>query len=179
MDYSFTEKPAAILSLHAKIIPPCGGDTLFTNLEAAYEGLDERTKSKIDKLETNHRLEAQTQNARNRWTEEELRKMSEQPPIVHPLVCRNPKNGKNYLFVNVPIFCHNIVGMENEQGDALLSKLYKHAQRPEYSFRLVWEINTLVVWENIHCLHYPVSDYFPNERKLLRIALKGTHRPCH
>lgn len=38
MDYPFTEMPARSLALHAQEIPPCGGDTLFTNLEAAYEG---------------------------------------------------------------------------------------------------------------------------------------------
>ena len=36
IDYSFTEMPARILALHAKDVLPCGGDTLFTNLEAAY-----------------------------------------------------------------------------------------------------------------------------------------------
>lgn len=38
MDYSFTEMPSRIPALHAQDIPPCGADTLFTNLEAAYEG---------------------------------------------------------------------------------------------------------------------------------------------
>jgi len=36
---------------------------------------------------------------------------------------------------------------------------------------------TLVAWENNHCLHYPVADYFPHERKLLRIAITG--EPIH
>ena len=97
----------------------------------------------------------------------------------HPLVCLNPDNNKKYLFVNVPIFCGSIVGMENEEGDKLLSSLYHHAQRPEYSFRLTWSKGTIVVWENIHCLHYPVSDYFPHERKMLRVALKGERKPSN
>ncbi|MBH68152.1 MAG: hypothetical protein CMM58_07355 [Rhodospirillaceae bacterium] len=177
MDYSFTERPARILALHAKLIPPCGGDTLITNLEAAYEGLDNETKERIDPLFGNHKLDIETQNAKNRWTREELEEMAKAPPLQHPLVCTNPDNRKNYLFVNVPIFCGSIHGMENMEGDSLLNKLYLHAQRPEYSFRLTWKKDTLVVWENDHCLHYPVSDYFPYERELLRVAIQGVSRP--
>jgi len=177
MDYSFTEKPARILALHAKQIPPCGGDTLFTNLEAAYEGLDQETKERIDPLFGNHKMDVETQNAKNRWTREELEAMNKAPPLKHPLVCTNPENKRKYLFVNVPIFCGSICDMENEEGEALLRQLYLHAQRPEYSFRLSWKEDTLVVWENDHCLHYPVADYFPHERKLLRVAIQGVGRP--
>ncbi len=70
--------------------------------------------------------------------------MTEGDPVRHPLVGRNPDNGRNYLFVNVPIFCRSITGMENPEGDALLASLYAHAQRPEFHFRLTWALNTVV-----------------------------------
>ena len=178
MDYSFTEMPARILALHAQYIPPCGGDTLFTNLEAAYEGLDSQIKERIETLSGNHKMDVETQNAKNRWTRKELQEMEKAPPLQHPLVCTNPDNMKKFLFVNVPIFCGSISEMQSPEGNALLASLYNHAQRPEYSFRLTWEKNTLVVWENDHCLHYPVSDYYPHERKLLRVAIKGERRPA-
>lgn len=77
----------------------------------------------------------------------------------------------------MPIYCRSIVDMEHEEGDRLLRQLYRHAQRPEFQLRLVWQVNTLVVWENSHCLHYPVADYFPQERKLWRVAMTGADRP--
>ena len=120
----------------------------------------------------------ETQNAKNRWTRKELEEMEKAPPLQHPLVCTNPANKKKFLFVNVPIFCGSISEMQNSEGSQLLARLYHHAQRPEYSFRLTWEKNTIVVWENDHCLHYPVSDYYPHERKLLRVAIKGERRPA-
>ena len=178
MDYSFQEKPAPILALHAKQVPPCGGDTLFANLEAAYDGLEERIKIQISSLLANHKLSVQTQNAKNRWTKKELEEMDANPPIQHPLVCINPDNEKKFLFINVPIFCGSIVGMEVEKSSDLLSSLYRHVQQPEFNFRLVWSEDTLVVWENTHCLHYPVSDYFPHERKMLRVAIQGHRKPC-
>ena len=39
MDHSFRDYPTRILSLYARHLPPVGGDTLFTSLEATYDGL--------------------------------------------------------------------------------------------------------------------------------------------
>ena len=176
MDYSFREKPAPLLSLCAKQLPACGGDTLFTNLEAAYDALPDETKAQIHGLEANHKV-IETQNSAKRFSQEEFKAMVEGDPIRHPLVCVNPQNGRNYLFVNVPIYCRSIADMENPKGDALLQSLYLHAQRPEFHFRLKWEVNTLIVWENTHCLHYPVADYYPLERKLWRVATRAVEKP--
>ena len=139
MDYSFTEMPARILALQARDIPPSGSDTLFTNLEAAYEGLDDETREQTDGLSGNHKMDVETQNAKNRWPRKELEEMKKAPPLQHPLVCTNPANKKKFLFVNVPIFCGSISEMQNFVGSQLLARIYHHAQRPEYSFRLTWE----------------------------------------
>ena len=154
MDHSFRELPTRVLSLYAKLLPPVGGDTLFASLAAAYDALSDELKEQIDGLHA----EA----------------LEQAPSVVHPLVPRDPGNGRRYLFVNVPIYCRSIVELQTAEGDALLRKLYRHVQRPEFHFRLVWQPNTVVVWENNHTLHYPVSDYFPHERKLWRGVIDAT-----
>ena len=176
MDHSFRDLPTPILALYAQLLPPVGGDTLFTSLEAAYDGLSEKTKKSIEGLTCYHRVTT-TQNTKHRHTKEEAEAMAKAPPVIHPLVGLNPENGRKFLFVNVPIYCRSIVEMPTEKGDALLKKLYQHVQRPEFHVRIVWEENTIVIWENIHCLHYPVADYFPHERKLWRIVIDASARP--
>tara|TARA_B100000989_G_scaffold136546_1_gene101432 strand:+ start:3214 stop:3375 length:162 start_codon:yes stop_codon:yes gene_type:complete len=52
--------PARILALTAQDIRPCRGDTLFTNLEAAYESLDDETREQIDGLSGNHKMDVET-----------------------------------------------------------------------------------------------------------------------
>ena len=103
--------------------------------------------------------------------------MAKAPPVVHPLVGLNPDNGRRFLFVNVPIYCRSIVEMPTAEGDALLKKLYQHVQRPEFHVRVVSQENIVVIWENVHCLHYPVADYFPHERKLWCVLIDATDRP--
>jgi len=173
MDHSFRELPTRVLSLYAKILPPVGGDTLFTSLAAAYDALSDELKERIERLHCYHRVTT-TQNTKRRHTKEEAEAMENAPPVVHPLVPRDPENGRRYLFVNVPIYCRGIVELPTAEGDELLRELYRHAQRPEFHFRLTWRPNTVVVWENNHTLHYPVSDYFPHERKLWRGVIKAT-----
>jgi taurine dioxygenase len=173
MDHSFRELPTRVLSLYAKLLPPVGGDTLFASLAAAYDALSDELKERIEGLHCYHRVTT-TQNTKRRHTKEEAEAMENAPPIVHPLVPRDPGNGRRYLFVNVPIYCRGIVELSTAEGDELLRELYRHAQRPEFHFRLTWRPNTVVVWENNHTLHYPVSDYFPHERKLWRGVIKAT-----
>lgn len=173
MDHSFRHLPTRVLSLYAKLLPPVGGDTLFASLEAAYDGLSDEMKQRIDGLHCHHKV-TRTQNTLRRYTVAQAEALEAEPPIVHPLVPRNPENGRRYLFVNVPIYCRNIIEMQTPEGDALLRQLYRHVQRPEYHFRLVWQVDTVVVWENNHTLHYPVSDYYPLERKLWRGVIEAT-----
>lgn len=173
MDRSFRDLPTRVLSLYAKILPPVGGDTLFASLAAAYDALSDAMKARIDGLHCNHRM-TPTQNTKRRHTPEQVAAMANLPPIVHPLAPRDPGDGRRYLFVNVPIYCRGITEMPTAEGDALLRELYRHVQRPEFHFRLTWRTNTVVVWENNHTLHYPVSDYFPHERKLWRGVIEAT-----
>jgi taurine dioxygenase len=177
MDHSFRELPSPVLSLHAHTLPPCGGDTLFASLEAAYEGLSDDLKEQAEGLHTLHKV-TPTQNSKRRYTTKQMQAMEDAPPVRHPLVGRNPANGRKFLFVNIPIYCRSIAEMQNDVGDALLRTLYRHVQRPEFHFRLTWTPRTLTVWENVHCLHYPVADYFPHERKMWRVAIEGTERPA-
>jgi taurine dioxygenase len=173
MDHSFRELPTGILSLYARLLPPVGGDTLFASLAAAYDALPDTMKARISGLRCYHRVTT-TQNTKRRYTQEQTAALESLPAVVHPLVARDPGTGRPYLFVNVPIYCRAIVDLPPAEGDALLRELYHHVQRPEFHFRLTWRPNTVVVWENSHTLHYPVSDYFPHERKLWRGVIQAT-----
>ncbi len=173
MDHSFRELPTRVLSLYAQMLPPAGGDTLFTNLEAAYDGLSEAMKRRIGGLHGHHRM-TPTQNTARRYGRDEAAALAKAPPIRHPLVACHAGNARPYLFVNVPIYCRAIAELPTAAGDALLAELYHHVQRPEFGFRLTWRANTLVVWENNRTLHYPVADYFPHERKLWRGVIQAT-----
>ena len=55
-DVSFREAPPTGSILRGRIIPPVGGDTLWADMEQAYEQLDDATKDRIEHLTATHTL---------------------------------------------------------------------------------------------------------------------------
>ena len=49
-DWSFLETPPAATILHAKVVPPVGGDTLFADGYAAYDALTDAQKVQLEPL---------------------------------------------------------------------------------------------------------------------------------
>ncbi len=47
-DVSYNPKPTKVIILRSRKIPPVGGDTMFSNMEIAYETLDKEIKKKIE-----------------------------------------------------------------------------------------------------------------------------------
>ena len=53
-DWSFQPEPPSATILHAKIVPPAGGDTWFADGAAAYEALSADERSEVDTLTALH-----------------------------------------------------------------------------------------------------------------------------
>ena len=103
-DVTWRERPSMGAILHAVSVPDNGGDTLFSDMYAAYDGLDQATKDEIDQLQAVHDF---TQTFGHAMSDEERRKAQEQyPPVRHPVVCTHPATGKLHLYVNRPFVSH-------------------------------------------------------------------------
>lgn len=173
-DTTFRARPTLYSILRCLQMPDQGGDTLWADMAAAYDGLSETLKSMIDGLEAVHDFK----NFRVLFSEndddrEKLRRMEElYPNPVHPVVRTHPVTGRKILFVN-PQFTLRLVGMTDRESTALLDLLYQQAQVPEYQFRLRWRPGTIVLWDNRSTQHYAANDYFPNRRHMERVAVIG------
>ena len=112
-DVTWRERPSMGAILHAVSVPDSGGDTLFSDMYAAYDGLDQATKDEIDQLQAVHDF---TQTFGHSMSDEERRKAQEQyPPVRHPVVCSHPATGKLHLYVNRPFVSH-IEGLDRESS---------------------------------------------------------------
>ncbi len=173
-DTTFRECPTRYSILRCLQIPAVGGDTLWADMCAAYDGLSDTMKSLIDGLEAIHDF----QNFRRLFTRSEadqakLQRMEElYPNPTHPVVRTHPMTGRRILFVN-PQFTIRIKGMKEGESRALLEFLYTQAQVPEYQFRLRWQPGTIVLWDNTSTQHYAANDYYPNRRHMERVAVIG------
>jgi taurine dioxygenase len=169
-DVTWRERPALGAVLRAREVPPVGGDTLFADMVAAYEGLDPELRRRIDGAVAVHDFSHSFGLAMS--PEELAVRRAKFPPARHPVVRTHPVTGRRALFVNA-IFTSHVEGLPREESDALLDLLYRQADVPESQCRFRWEKNSVAFWDNRSVQHYAASDYDPAPRVMERVAIAG------
>jgi taurine dioxygenase len=131
-DDSYKAAPCALTVLYGVEVPATGGDTQFANMYAAYDGLSEALRRRIDGLKVVHKYDSSRKGTRvAKLRSEDAAVLSE---VVHPLVRTHPETGRRALYVN-PNRMEAIVGMARDESDALLDALTAHATQPQYQYR--------------------------------------------
>lgn len=174
-DVTFVERPPLGSILNAIVIPPNGGDTLWTSQVAAYEGLSEPLQRLLDGLTAVHSGKEQfSQILANRETDVEWdgSVFDQLQPVVHPVVRTHPETGERALFVNAGFTSH-IVELKRSESDALLAFLYAHSTKPEYTVRYHWSPGDLAFWDNRATQHAVVGDFGEQHRVIQRVTLRG------
>jgi taurine dioxygenase len=173
-DVTWREVPSLGSILRAVELPAVGGDTLFADMAAAYRGLPDEMKEKIDgKLAVHDFGHFRTGLRRAGKSEEEIEAFNKAyPKVEHPIVRAHPETGAKAIYVNAA-FTQHIVGMEKAESDALLAGLYARAAIPEYQCRFRWSPGALAFWDNRASQHYAASDYWPAVRRMERATIIG------
>ena len=173
-DTTFRKNPTKYTILRCQIMPKLGGDTLWANMEAAYEGLSQPFKTMIEGMRAVHDFQNFRVLFKN--TDEDkakLRKMEDLfPNPSHPVVRTHPVTRRKCIYVN-PQFTVRIEGLKAAESRAILDVLFAQAQVPEYQFRLRWAPGTIVFWDNRSTQHYAANDYYPERRRMERTAVAG------
>ena len=171
IDITFVANPNRYSILYGVEIPPYGGDTIFTNLIAAYEGLSAPIKALIDPLQAVH--QTSSYDGAPRKPRKDGRSTG---PFVslHPLVRIHPETGEKLAFFNAGTTTH-IPGLKEPESQAILDLLYHEVTRPEYQVRFRWQPKSLVVWDNQAVSHAGPIDYaqFSLGRTVRRITVAG------
>ena len=113
-DVTFMPTPPLGSLLQAEVVPPAGGDTIFADLQRAYDTLSAPLRRFVDGLTAVHdgRAEFARFLASNPdgglWDD---KRFTELVPIEHPVVRTHPETGRRGLFVN-PTFTTHIVGLK-------------------------------------------------------------------
>jgi taurine dioxygenase len=159
--------------LHMQVLPPNGGDTMFTSAYAVYDGLSDKMKTYLDGMTAHH------DGARvfklvydNRPGAANLT----YPKADHPIVCRHPETGRKLLFVN-PEYTSHVTGVSRDESNAILTYLYTQIGQPQYSTRFRWRKNSIAFWDNRAAQHIAVWDYYPAVRTGNRVQIRNTVVP--
>ncbi|MBI1239349.1 MAG: TauD/TfdA family dioxygenase [Alphaproteobacteria bacterium] len=174
-DHSYDVAPAMGSILVARELPPSGGDTLFADMYAAYETLDEETKREVATLRAVHGSD-HVFGEKGAYTQTDQPALArggiETPESVHPVVIRHPGSGKKVLYVN-PGFTLRFEGRTREESLPLLMKLFAHAMDPARVYRFAWRPGSVAMWDNRATWHFALNDYHGHYRLMHRITLGG------
>ena len=177
-DVSYNVKPTKAVILKSIKIPPVGGDTCFSNMELAWETLNEKIKDKIkDKKAIHSSLGAEffIDNYKG-MSGHEIRNYNEYSN-EHPIVRTHPETGKKILYVNWT-YTKQIIGLGKKENDEILKEIFEHQARLDLTCRFNWTENAVAIWDNRSVIHYAIADFYPgrglgHERIMDRIAIEG------
>ncbi|RYG98440.1 MAG: taurine dioxygenase [Alphaproteobacteria bacterium] len=173
-DTTYLQQPPMGSMLYALEVPPHGGDTLFANQYLAYEALSYPLRKFLDglvavnssaKADVSKTREDMIRNAGDVATAQDY--LSE-----HPAVRTHPETGRRSLYVNVAHTSH-FKGMTESESAPILSYLFEHQVRPEFTCRFRWRSGSLAFWDNRATQHNPINDYHGYRRVMRRITLAG------
>jgi taurine dioxygenase len=177
-DWSFQETPPAITILHAKVIPPVGGDTLYADGYRAWEALSPAFQAMIAPLRAVHSA-GRPYGAAGLYAKESgrtgmtiLPSAEADKTVAHPMARVHPVTGRAALFVN-PVYTVGVEGMNAAESAALLGYLFAHMTQDRFVHRHRWAPRMLTLWDNRCCLHNATGGYDGHERILHRTTVAG------
>jgi alpha-ketoglutarate-dependent 2,4-dichlorophenoxyacetate dioxygenase len=148
-DSSFRPIPAKYSLLSGRVIPSWGANTEFADMRAAYDALDDRTKSEIEALVCEHSLvHSREAIGFTQLTPEEIEAFR---PVRQPLVRTHPVSGRKSLFLAA--HAGAILGWTVPEARMFLRDLIEHATQREFVYSHVWRPHDLVMWDNRTTMH--------------------------
>jgi alpha-ketoglutarate-dependent 2,4-dichlorophenoxyacetate dioxygenase len=169
-DSSFRPIPAKFSLLSARVVNPKGGNTEFADMRAAYDALEEETKTEIEDLICEHSLMySRGSLGFLDYTEEEKQMFK---PVLQRLVRTHPAHGRKSLYLSS--HAGVVRGMSMPEGRLLLRDLNEHATQPEFVYVHKWTLHDLVMWDNRQTMHR-VRRYDQSQpRDMRRATVAGT-----
>jgi alpha-ketoglutarate-dependent 2,4-dichlorophenoxyacetate dioxygenase len=168
-DSSFREVPAKYSLLSGRVLPSWGANTEFADMRAAYDALDDRTKTEVEGLVCEHSLlYSREAIGLSEWTDDELDAFA---PVRQPLVRTHPVTGRRSLFLAA--HAGAIVGWTPPEARMFLRDLVEHATRLEFVYSHEWRPHDLVMWDNRTTMHRARRFDHREVRDVRRTTLAG------
>lgn len=169
-DVMWMVEPSLGSVLYAREVPDVGGDTLFSDCRAVYDGLDDHMKNSLAELEASYDW---ITSFGGQMTPEMLAANRRvHPGSTHPVVRTHPDSGRKSVYLS-NVFLTRVKGMSIVESRALVAYLETLIARPEFQVRWKWQTGSVAVWDNRRVQHYAVNDYYPERRVMDRVTMAG------
>src|ERR1700722_5508979 len=169
-DSSFKPVPATYSLLSGRVVVEQGGATEFADMRAAYDALDNATKTEIADLVCEHSLiYSRALLGFDDLTDAERATMQ---PVRQALTRTHPISGRNSIYLASHI--GKIIGWPVPEALAFIRDLTEHATQPQFVYSHQWRPFDLVMWDN-RCTMHRVRRYESSQvRDMRRTTVAGT-----
>jgi len=177
-DWSFQERPPAASILHAKVVPPEGGDTLFADGVAAHEALSPTMQDLLCGLRAVH--SARSVYGTDGFFAKESGRTGMSAIVSadahasrsQPLVRTHPVTGRKALFLGSG-YAIGVEGMHKAESEALLGFLLAFMTSEPFVYRHRWAADMLTMWDNRVVMHHATGGYDGHLRLMHRTTVAG------
>jgi alpha-ketoglutarate-dependent taurine dioxygenase len=164
------ECPQKATVLSAVHVAERGGETEFASTYAAYDALSEAEQQQFTGLRVVHSLEASQRRVNPDPSGEELARWRARPTHEHPLIWTH-RSGRKSLVLGAST--DYVVGMDLDEGRALLSDLLNRVTVPARVYSHRWSVGDTVIWDNQGVLHRAAPYDRTSPREMLRTTVLG------
>jgi alpha-ketoglutarate-dependent sulfate ester dioxygenase len=162
--------PQMATVLSAVQVADRGGETEFASSYGAYDVLGDDEKERLGSLRVVHSLEASQRRVTPNPSPEILARWRSRRTHEHPLVWTH-RSGRKSLVLGAS--ADYVVGMDPDDGRALLAELLDRVTAAEMVYGHSWSIGDTVIWDNRGVLHR-AAPYDPDSpREMLRTTVLG------
>lgn len=178
-DLSYLSSPPSYTLLHAREVPPFGGDTVWSNQYLAFQTLSAGLRRALVDLRAVHSAGMAYGTGGALDQAKELTSMDIRPSAdaysehTHPAVIRHSVTGRSALYLN-PVYTTRLEGWTPAESQPLLSYLYRHAINENFTCRFRWSAGALAIWDNRCVMHNALNDYSGVRREMYRTSVRGT-----
>ncbi|CAH2405081.1 TauD/TfdA dioxygenase family protein [Mesorhizobium escarrei] len=175
IDFAYLDAYPKILVLRGAVIPPVGGDTMWSNTAAAYLDLPAPLQRLADGLWAVHSnaydfaIFARPTEAEKTVHNEGLDRASFE--TEHPVVRVHPETGERTLVLG--LYVNSFIGLPKYDGQKVFDLFESHITAPENTVRWSWKQGDVAIWDNLATMHYAVRDYGDQHRVVRRVAIDG------
>ena len=164
-DMTYVEAPPPASILLGVEIPPIGGDTYFSDQQAAYDALPDELRDRVVDLSIKHNA-AHSSIGKLRRGYSAFTDPRDAPGAIHPVVRTHEETGARVLYLGRREWAY-VPGLSLSESEEILDDLWRFAALPENVWRQVWEPYDLIIWDNRRVLHRR-DGFDPHSRRLMK-----------
>ena len=173
MDGTHEDVPPLASILTPRVLAPVGGETEFANMYAAYEDLPAAEKAFLEGVRIVHTKLASIAHTLDNPSEADIERLRNYGSKTHPAVWHH-QSGRTSIVMSAS--ADHVVGMDADEGAALIERLKAWTTQPQYVYRHSWRMGDLLIWDNTGTMHHVLPYDYSCGRRLHRVTLLGEER---